>query len=42
MELSDSKLFEFKRDLMACPITDKDFEIVQDMLAMCESVQRAR
>ena len=42
MELSDSKLSEFKRDLMACPITDKDFEIVQDMLAICESVQRAR
>ena len=42
MELSDSKLAEFKRDLMACPITDKDFETVQDMLAICESVQRAR
>jgi RNA processing factor Prp31 len=42
MELSDSKLAEFKRDLMACPITDKDFETVQDMLAICESVRRAR
>ena len=40
--LSDSQLSKFKRDFMAIPITDPYFEMVQDILAVCESVQSAR
>jgi hypothetical protein len=42
MGLSDSQLSQFKRDFLAIPIIDQYFGMVQDILAVCESVQRDR
>ena len=42
MAAPDSIRSEFIRDLKAVPITDPYFEMVQDILAVCETVQRDR